>query len=412
MTTRDSTRRSTLLVSLLAGLLILASCSSSGSKAAPPVSSASTVRPASPGGQTGVTASTITISVDGAFSGAYAAFYNEDVWRTAAQTWAAEVNANGGINGRMVVLKKVDDKYTVEGAVGACKEIESNGSFAAFTPSLFPEGLDCLDKAGIPAQANDIFVDPAQVHWTHVHTISTTTTDGASSARYVGGANGIVKPGSKVGVVYTADGPSFSSFASGFKDQAAKLGLTVVEEKLTTGQASFTAEVRRLKDAGVQTVVMTASTEALGVLRDANAISFAPKWSAELGFDADEYSVAVGTALLQGMAGRRPWATTDTPAWTQYLGAVNKYAPPGKPPTTTGMVSYDVLKIMQHALQLAGTNLTRESFLAAYNQITNFDTGGVPPVTFSGGQIFGATTSFTIVCCQPDKTWKGTGPAN
>jgi hypothetical protein len=67
---------------------------------------------------------------------------------------------------------------------------------------------------------------------------------------------------------------------------------------------------------------------------------------------------------------------------------------------------------MQQALQLAGKDLTRESLLAAYKKITNFDTGGVPPVTYTDGQVVGATTDFTIECCQPDKTWKGTGPAS
>jgi ABC-type branched-subunit amino acid transport system substrate-binding protein len=227
----------------------------------------------------------------------------------------------------------------------------------------------------------------------------------------MGGPNGIVKPGSKVGLVDTADQPPTSALASSFKDEAGKLGLNVVEEKLTTGQASFTAEVQRLKDAGVQAVAMAGTTEPLGVLRDAKAISFAPKWVGQF-FVADEYSLATGPALLQGVTGRRAWATTDTPAWTQYLAAVNKYGKVTKPPTTTGMFSYESLKVMQQALQLAGRVLTRESFLAAYNKITNFDTGGIPPVTFSGGQIVGASTQFTIQCCQPDKTWKGTGPAD
>jgi ABC-type branched-subunit amino acid transport system substrate-binding protein len=412
MTSRYSTRQYALLASLTTGLLIFASCGSSASKAAAPSSpsAAQTGQSVSAGNRTGVTDTAITISSVGSFSGPYAAIY-EAVYQASTATWAAEVNANGGINGRMIVLKKVDDKYSVEGAVGACKEIQSNGSLAAFTQSLFPEGLDCLDKAGVPAQNNTIFVDAAQVHWTHVRTLGSSKGDGISMAQYIGGPNGIAKPGSKVGLVYTADQPPNAALASSFKEEAGKLGLTVAEQKLTTGQASFTAEVQRLKDAGVQTVMMSATTEALGVLRDARAISFAPNWVGQF-FVADEYSLATGPALFQGVTGRRAWATTDTPAWTQYLAAVNKYGKATKPPTTTGMFSYESLKVMQQALQLAGKNLTRESFMAAYSKITNFDTGGIPPITFSNGQIVGASTQFTIQCCQPDKTWKGTGPAN
>jgi ABC-type branched-subunit amino acid transport system substrate-binding protein len=308
------------------------------------------------------------------------------------------------------VVKKVDDKFSVEGAVAACKEIETNGSFAGYTQSLFPEGLDCLDKAGIPAQQNTIAADPDQYQWTHVHSITSNKGEGVALARYLGGANGIAK-GSKVGLVYTADQPPPAATAASFRDEAGKLGLSVQEEKLSTGQASFTAEVQRLKDAGVQTVVMTATTEALGVLRDAAAISFAPKWVGQY-FVADEFSLAAGPALFQGVTGRRSWATTDTAAWTDYLAVVNKQGKAASPPTTTAMASYESLHVMQKALELAGKDLTRESFLAAYKKITNFDTGGIPPVTYSDGQIVGATAGFTIDCCLADKTWKGTGPAS
>jgi hypothetical protein len=156
---------------------------------------------------------------------------------------------------------------------------------------------------------------------------------------------------------------------------------------------------------------MTATTEGLGVLRDAKAISFAPKWVGQY-FVADEFSLATGPALFQGVTGRRAWATTDAAAWTQYVSVVNKNGKASSPPTTTGMNSYDTLRVMQQALQLAGRDLTRQSFLAAYTKISNFDTGGVPPVTYSNGQVVGATTDFTIECCLPNKTWKGTGPAN
>jgi ABC-type branched-subunit amino acid transport system substrate-binding protein len=391
----------------IAGLLLLAACGSDSKTGA---SSGSNSGGAAAGDRTGVTDTTITISSVGSFSGPYAKIYDA-VYQASTDTWAAEVNANGGINGRTVVVKKVDDKFSVEGAVGACKEIETNGSFAAFTQSLFPEGLDCLDKAGIPAQNTGIAGDPAQYQWTHIHSVGSNKDEGTALARYVGGPNGIAKPGSTVGLVYTADQPPMAATAAAFKDSAETSGLTVHEEKLSTGQASFTAEVQRLKDAGVQTVVMTATTEALGVLRDAAAISFAPKWVGQY-FVADEFSLAAGPALFQGVTGRRGWATTDTPAWTKYLAIVNKNGKASQPPTTTGMSSYEALTVMQQALQLAGKDLTRESFLAAYKKIINFDTGGIPPVTYSDGQVAGATTAFTIECCQDDKTWKGTGPAS
>jgi len=46
-------------------------------------------------------------------------------------TWVDDVNAHGGINGRKVIAKKIDNKDTVEGGVAACKTIKTNGSYLA-----------------------------------------------------------------------------------------------------------------------------------------------------------------------------------------------------------------------------------------------------------------------------------------
>jgi ABC-type branched-subunit amino acid transport system substrate-binding protein len=354
-----------------------------------------------------VTDTTITLSSVGSFSGPYAQIY-EAVYQASTGAWAAEVNAKGGINGRMIEIKKVDDKYTVEGAVAACKEIESNGSFAAFTQGLFAEGQECLDKAGVPSQMTTGNTD--QFPWTTVHSVTSNKSDGTAVANYVAGSGGLAKPGSTVGVVYVADQPALLATATFFDQAAGGLGLKVEDVKVRTGQASFTAEVQRLKDAGIGVVVLFGTTEALGVLRDANAIGYTPRWVGH-SFVADEFSQAMGPDLFKGVVGLRQWATTDTKAWSDYMGVVNKYGKLSSPPTTTGMNSFEALRVMEQALRLAGKNLTRQSLLAAYGQIKDLDLGGIPPVSYDGGRVVGASKLFKIECCDPDKTWKGTGPA-
>jgi ABC-type branched-subunit amino acid transport system substrate-binding protein len=399
---------------LLIGLLVVTGCGGDddddGGSASADGQVSTTVADDAGGSTVGVTDDAIVISSVGSFSGPYAAIYDA-VYQASTETWAADVNANGGINGRKIELKKVDDKFSVEGSVAACKEIESNGSFAAFTQSLFPEGLDCLDKAGIPAHQNTIQGDPDSFDWTHVHGITSNGTEGKSLARYVGGDKGIAEKGATVGLVYVADAPPMAATASAFKKEAEKLGLDVQEEKLSTGQASFTAEVQRLKDAGIDVVVMSGTTEILGVLRDAAAIGYKPTFTGQY-FVADEFSLAIGVDLFKGIVGRRAWGTTDTPAWDDYLEIVNKYDLVDAPPTTTGMSSFYSLRVMEEAMRLAGDDLTRESFLAAYDKIVDLDLGGLPPVTYKGGRMVGADTAFTIECCQADKTWKGLGPAS
>src|SRR5205823_3322417 len=69
------------------------------------------------------------------------------------KVWLDDVNGHGGINGRQVISKKVDNHNTVEGGVAACKEIQSNGSYLAATivgqAGSDVAAVDCLDKSGI-----------------------------------------------------------------------------------------------------------------------------------------------------------------------------------------------------------------------------------------------------------------------
>src|SRR5439155_6331937 len=84
----------------------------------------------------GVTKDTITVSVIAGFSGALAAMVTRAY--DGLMTWQDDVNAAGGINGRKIVMKKVDHKETADGGVAACKEALSNGSYFA----VVPEGVD------------------------------------------------------------------------------------------------------------------------------------------------------------------------------------------------------------------------------------------------------------------------------
>jgi branched-chain amino acid transport system substrate-binding protein len=356
----------------------------------------------------GVTDSTITLSADGAFSGAYAAIY-EQQYRGSALTWRDEVNAKGGINGRKIEFKKVDDRFTVEGAVSACKEIESNGSFAAYAQSLFNSGIACLENARIPLYQTVLqAADPASLGWKYVRAIKDSNGEGATLARFIVSPNGLGRPGHKIGLLYTTDNP-VASYVGPFLAEAKRLGMDVHVEKIVTNQSSFVAELQRLRQAGVDTVAMVCVFEAVGILRDAKAIGFNPTWTGHT-FTADEVA-AGGAELFQGIKAPRTWAGADSPAFQSYKQTVAKYGETTGV-TTTNMLGYSALLIMQRALELAGRDLTRESFLAAYDRIQNFDAPGVPLVTYASGRIAGTQASFPLQCCNPDKTWKSIGPAS
>src|SRR5947208_4482391 len=107
----------------------------------------------SSGSTVGVTKDTITISAMAGFSGNYGAILTT-IYDRGFGTWVDDVNAHGGIYGRKVVAKKVDNQDTVEGGVSACKTIQNNGSYLAVSIVGFGgadvSSADCLDRAGIP----------------------------------------------------------------------------------------------------------------------------------------------------------------------------------------------------------------------------------------------------------------------
>ncbi|MHB8463347.1 MAG: ABC transporter substrate-binding protein [Acidimicrobiales bacterium] len=358
----------------------------------------------------GVTDSTISISADGSFSGPYAAIY-EQIYKTGPLTWRDEVNAHGGINGRKIEIQKVDDQFTVEGAVAACKAIQSNGSFAAFTGTLFDNGLACLNETGIPSLEDQISTpNPDGLGWGYIRSMYSSDGVGATLARYVASPQGLNRAGHKIGIIYLDDTPPVRAAAKSFIDASRQMGFQVHAEKITTNQPTFTAELQRMRDAGVDTIAMDCVFESVGIIRDAKAMAYKPLWTGYL-FNADEVAAA-GAAAFQGIKAPRTVVGADSAAFQRYKQTVAKYGETTIPPTTTDYTGYAALLVMQRALELAGRNLTRASYLAAYDQIQNLDTGGLSPVSYSPGHIVGTDATFPLVCCNPDNTWKSDGPSS
>jgi branched-chain amino acid transport system substrate-binding protein len=362
------------------------------------------------GTTTGVTDTTITISSVGSFSGPYAEIY-EQTFQASTLMWSEQVNANGGIHGRMIDVIKVDDHFTVEGAVGACHEISSNGSFAAFTQSMFDNGLECLNDAEIPAMQSVINLpNPEDLDWTYIHAMFSGHEAGATLARYVASGEGLDRGGHKVGVIYASDNPSASATAAQLIEVGPSVGLEMYGEEITTNQTSFTAQLQRLSDEGVDTVVIAGVAEAIGILRDAAAIAYAPVFTGYL-FNVDEVSLGGAAPLFQGISAPRPFVGADSDAFQAYQEAVSESAD-GLAATTTNFGSYSALLVLQQALELAGPDLTREGLLAAFDQIEDFDTGGYPPVSFGPGDFIGTDALFPLECCNADNTWRSAGASS
>ena len=165
-----------------------------------------------------------------------------------------------------------------------------------------------------------------------------------------------------------------------------------------------------MKNAGVQILVISATAEAVGILRDAKAMGYAPTFTG-WGYIFDFVTTGARN-LFDGVTGIRSYATTDTPAFERYEARMQAR---GRGRTRTsdleGFTAYGHALVLGEMLRRAGPNPTHASMVAGAETIRGFESGVFPALTFGSGKHSGTDAVFPVVCCNSDYTWKSQGPA-
>ena len=356
---------------------------------------------------TGVSSDSVTVSIIAGFTGPLAPVIERAY--DGFLTWQDDVNAGGGIHGRKVVLKRVDHKETPEGGVAACREALSNGSFVAMVPEGIEATLNaigCLDAAGMPTVYYSGTTDPK---WKYAFADIITSADGGHvMASYVGDRLGGTSK--KVGVLYVNQ-LSYKAFADTFVSSAKERGVKVaLVEAVEPNQASFTSNLLHMREAGVEVLVISATTDAVGIIRDAKSINYAPTFSG-WGFQFDFLTTGARN-MFQGVTGLRTYATVDSEAYKKYAARMEaRGRGRDRASDLEGLPTYGHALVLGELMQRAGANPTRESFVAGAETVKNYDNGILPPITWGPDQHIGVRSAFPTVCCNEDWTWKWQGPA-
>jgi branched-chain amino acid transport system substrate-binding protein len=360
----------------------------------------------------GVTATTIKLGLVTSVSGPASSSFGE-LTVQAAEARIKLQNAEGGVDGRKLVLVTADDGSSPTQALTAVQSLVSQGVFDILGGSaVFNGAYRYTTQIGIPAE-NSVsdgpeYADPANKNLFN--------TRGSIDPGYPGftlegkyfksqGATvaGCVGFGSSSGGVGGCKGMAIS---------AKKYGLnSYVNLTPTFGDVNFTAIALEMKAAGVD-AVETEMTQSSNLALFTALAQAGVKLKASLiigGYSQAVLSTSGASAAAQGLgfaAETAPWELKTT-ATKQMQAALAKYANYHQPnPQTNQIYGWQSADLAIYGLQHAGKNPTWSSFISNLRKVKNYTDGGLSaPNDFSK---FGwADTSTTANCVWVVKV-KGT----
>lgn len=327
--------------------------------------------------EVGVTGDTVLLDHIAGFSGQVAASVKEQ--HEAAKAYFETINKSGGIHGRRIVLKPLDDKFDPKQTGEQTKAALAAGDppFAFFVPRGTPH-LEAMLKVAQPAGVPIVGPQSGAALWHQpVNPLIFNV-----KARYQDEVMAGVKHFATVGVnrialLHVAD--SFGNDAlKGFETGMAQVGLKPVKIMSfdRVKQDSTTAVPEMLK-ADPQAVLVVGSAAAvppfIKAMRQAgsNAQFMTLSNNASSGFLKNLGEFKRGVMMTQVT----PPADSSSTAMGREFQKLA--APRGVPATYSAMEGFAAAKVVVEGLKRAGRDLTREKFIRALETLKRFDLGGM-----------------------------------
>ena len=353
---------SRLVIAMVAGMIAVAGCGSSGTTGA---------------NAQGVTSTTIkigtTLPITGTAAAAGVGF------ETGLQKAVDEINAKGGINGRKFDLTVLDDGFDAARSVANIRRlVEDEKVFAIVSPagsSLLPGSWPYLKGKGIPMVGP---VSPPDPQLANVYLLGTSLED---QHRVI--ADYLQTKGVKTIGIIRPDNLEGQNRSKGLHAQASKDGIQIVaEEVVQAGSTDVSAAVLNVKAKNPDAVdIETDNTGATLILKQMQELGWHPIVtgdSSTMGPGGSNVTKPAGSAA-DGIIGTQlvELPTTDTAAVQHWksLGAPAPAANFDLQAYANAQVFFDIVKRM-------GNNLSWSNFQNVAESTKNFQTGLLPPVTF------------------------------
>ncbi len=355
----------------------------------------------SEGDTTGVTDSTITIGAWGPMTGPAA------LWGTIIKgqdAYFKMINEEGGVNGRKINFVFKDDGYDPSRTVPAVRELVQQDEVFAISGGIGT--ATNMAVSGFLSDNNIPWISPMSgvAHWSHppkdnIFTIFPLYFDeGQIMAEMAVNQLGI----KKIGIIYQNDDFGKSGLV-GVKSTLQKYDLELTSEiTVEVSDSDLSSHVARLKDSGAEAVFLwVLPRQAAIILGNSAVIDFQPQWFSSFVLSDNALMFDITKGAWEGVyftyiSEVMPYDATD--AMTEkYRSAFKKYYPDERW-GAFAFLGFVLQEVFTEALENAGRDLTRESFLESFASIKNFTgTSGIP-VSFSNEQHLGSRSMIVMKC--------------
>jgi branched-chain amino acid transport system substrate-binding protein len=330
----------------------------------------------------GVTATTILIGQSAAFSGPASELGTE--MRAGALAYFQAVNAAGGVNGRKIELRSLDDGYEGDRAAANTKKLIDDGVFLLFgyvgTPTS-NASKPIFTAARVPFvgpfTGAESLRNPVNRYIFNIRASYYDETD-----KLVGQLVGQTLD--RIAIFYQNDDYGKAGLAGverAMQKRNIKLIASGTVERNTTDVASAVKSICKIEPQGV--VMISAYKSCAAFIKAMRAAGCNPQ------FMNVSFVGSKALAHEAGPAGRGVGVSQVVPfPWNLSARVVKDYqqlleASTGKQNYSfTSLEGFIAAKVLVEGLRRTGSDLTREKFIGAMEQIRDFDVGGFT-VSFS-----------------------------
>ena len=320
-----------------------------------------------------------------------------------------DINANGGINGRIIDLKTyLWDPLDIPASLDAiCLQAgQDDEVFAVFTPTYFGEAVGCLAGDNNVPMLFSSTLPPGQVESTNGNGFLLDVTHDAalSDAISVLGGEGVFE-GKTTGFVYDIE-PGQEPLPEIVQSSLAAQGYEAEEfqyTRVTLGtDPSIAAAAQNMSAAGIDLVLlMNNSTTTAALMNEADLIGWNPTWiltdmSEQTSLitvnnaPASQLVNAIGvSAQMTSRADGEPTTPIEDEC-VEFRSGIDG-APPLNVPGSSEYLLYvetcALVRIMEQALVGAGVNPTRESFVQSLADLGTFTLPAGGAASFGPGKV-------------------------